>query len=116
MYKIIFFPFLATIVTVTSHNAMTASVTHHSTVSIASATTSAASTAVVALATMGRPMSPGNSSSSDTDACVVNASATALRRLYFKSARNAQKSKGPSVPKVSQTLYLILNKIKLYSA
>lgn len=82
---------------------MTASVTHHSTVSIASAaTTSAASTAVVALATMGRPMSPGNnSSSSDTDACVVNASATALRRLYFKSARNAQTSKGPSVPKVS---------------
>lgn len=83
---------------------MTVAVTHHSTVSIATATTSAASTAVVAIAAMGRPSSPGNSSGSDTDAVAVNASATALRRLYFKSARNAQKSKGPSVPKV----YIIL--------
>lgn len=77
---------------------MTLSLSHAHQVSIASATTSATSTAVVAIA-MGRPSSPNNSSGSETDA-VVNSSSTALRRLYFKSARNA-KSRGPTVPKVS---------------
>lgn len=78
----------------TTHSAMTVSVTHAQ-VSIASATTSATGTAVVAI-TMARPPSPTNSSGSDTDA-VMNS--TALRRLYFKSARNS-KNRGPSVPKV----------------
>ena len=72
---------------------------NHAQVSIASATTSATSTAVVAIA-MGRPTSPCNSSGSENDTVPNNnSSSTALRRLYFKSARNAR-SKGPSVPKV----------------
>jgi hypothetical protein len=51
--------------------------------------------------TMARPPSPGNSSGSETDPVLSQYhSSTALRRLYFKSAKMG-KSKGPSVPKVS---------------
>lgn len=80
------------VVSVTKHHGMTVSV-NHAQVSIA--TTSATSTAVVSIA-MARPSSPGNSSGSEADGVV---STTALRRMHFKSARNA-KSRGPSVPKV----------------
>lgn len=70
------------------------------------ATTSATSTAVVAIA-MAHPSSPGHSSGSEADGVV---SSTALRRMYFKSARNA-KTRGPSVPKV----YLVGNDKKSIS-
>lgn len=45
-------------------------------------------TAIMALA-MGRSPSPGNSSGSDDNASTL-ASATALRRLYFKSGRHSK--------------------------
>lgn len=76
----------------TKHHGMTVSV-NHAHVSIA--TTSATSTAVVAIA-MAQPSSPGHSSGSEADGTV---SSTALRRMYFKSARNA-KGRVSSVPKV----------------
>lgn len=78
---------------------MTVSVTHAQ-VSIATATSSVTNPAVVAMA-MIRPSSPGNSSSSDTEN-VAHSSSTALRRLYFKSARSSR-AKGPTVPKVCMT-------------
>lgn len=74
---------------------MTVSVTHAQ-VSIATATSSVTNPAVVVA--MIRPTSPGNSSSSDTEN-VAHSSSTALRRLYFKSARSSR-AKGPAVPKV----------------
>lgn len=96
-------------VSVTKHHGMTVSV-NHAQVSIAT-TTSASSTAVVAIA-MAHPSSPGHSSGSEADGVV---SSTALRRMYFKSARNA-KARGPSVPKVAvnkifQQLYSVIFKI-----
>lgn len=57
---------------------------------------------------MARPTSPYTSSSSDTDSIIANApTGTALRRLYFKTAKTskmsnsaAQNTKNSSVPKV----------------
>lgn len=56
---------------------------------------------------MARPTSPYTSSSSDTDSIIANApTGTALRRLYFKTAKTskmsngAQSNKGSSTPKV----------------
>lgn len=56
---------------------------------------------------MARPTSPYTSSSSDTDSIIANApTGTALRRLYFKTAKtsklnhNVQNVKSSSVPKV----------------
>ncbi|XP_037904122.1 uncharacterized protein LOC119647289 isoform X2 [Hermetia illucens] len=70
---------------------MTAAVSHAQ-VTMTAPTTQ--STTMIAL-TMGRPPSPGggggnNSSGSDTDGIVNSPSSTALRRLYFKSGRNAR--------------------------
>lgn len=73
---------------------MTVSVTH---AQVSIATSSVTNPAVVAMA-MIRPSSPGNSSSSDTEN-VAHSSSSALRRLYFKSARSSR-AKGPTVPKV----------------
>lgn len=56
-------------------------------------------------AVLSHPLSPNHSSGSDTDPIVLTtaaAAATALRRLYFKSGRNAR-PKGPTVPMVRQT-------------
>lgn len=78
---------------------MTVSVTNTQQVSI---TTSPVSS-VMALA-MGRPSSPCNSSSSDTTDPIVSTPTSALRRLYFKSGRNA-KVRTPTVPKVFFIFY-----------
>lgn len=73
---------------------MTVSVSH---AQVSIATSSVANPAVVAIA-MIRPSSPGNSGGSDTEN-VAHSSSTALRRLYFKSARSSR-AKGPTVPQV----------------
>lgn len=73
---------------------MTVSVTHAQQVSI---TTSPVSS-VMALA-MGRPSSPCNSTSSESTDPIISTPTSALRRLYFKSGRNA-KVRTPTVPKV----------------
>lgn len=74
---------------------------NHAQVSITSASSTVTNPAVVAMA-MIRPTSP-NSSSSDTEN-VAHSSSTALRRLYFKSARSSRTAKGPTVPKVSREI------------
>lgn len=87
-----FHPFLLLFfLPVPRHGAMTAAVSHAQ-VTMTAPTTQ--STTMIAL-TMGRPPSPGggggnNSSGSDTDGIVNSPSSTALRRLYFKSGRNAR--------------------------
>ncbi|XP_055838703.1 bromodomain-containing protein DDB_G0270170 isoform X2 [Episyrphus balteatus] len=64
-----------------------------------SATSRSSKTTTMMALAMGRSQSPGNSSGSDTDGFASSsASATALRRMYFKSGRSAKTKLNSTMP------------------